>query len=249
MASPTTTESGALDAERSRHRPVPRIVDWVVGALLVLVGLSFALGGAALFVAIDRAAIRDAIAEGDVQSELLTDAELLDVAQATATWTAGGLIVIGALAVFVGVAYVVRRRRAHRRAAAGEPVSNYGANAVLGAIVAIVLSFVPFSQVLGGMVAGFLERSTSKSTVSVGAYSGFLSVLPVLVVLLVVLIGTIAGLLGVGEAALALGVATALLLAVAVLGAIGAGLGAIGGYVGGKLAGRERTSREPDATA
>ena len=53
-------------------------------------------------------------------------------------------------------------------------------NAVIGAVVTIVLSFTGFSPILGGAVAGYLQRETRKSGAKVGALSGALSFLPFL---------------------------------------------------------------------
>lgn len=238
-------------AHRRNFRPVPEVVDWVVGALLVLVGLASALGGAAVLAAIDRSELREMVADEELQSDVLTDPELVDVAQATATWSGVGLIAIGAILFVAGIVYVFLRHRTHQRAETGEPVSSYGANALLGAIVSVVLSFVPLSQVLGGIVAGYLEAGSSERVVGVGAFSGFLSVAPVLAVLAFVLGGVIAGLLGVGDGALALVVGAALLLTLAVVATVGAALGAVGGFVGGKLADRERDGErhETESTA
>ncbi|MFC6757774.1 MULTISPECIES: DUF5518 domain-containing protein [Haloarcula] len=47
-------------------------------------------------------------------------------------------------------------------------------NAVIGAVVSIVLSFVPFSTLLGGAVAGYLEGGTRSDGLRVGAISGVL---------------------------------------------------------------------------
>ena len=48
-------------------------------------------------------------------------------------------------------------------------------NAFLGAVVSVVLAFLPFSPVLGGGVAGYLER---RDGVRVGAISGAITALP-----------------------------------------------------------------------
>jgi hypothetical protein len=248
MGSTPTTERGAT-AERLGLRPVPAVVDWIVGALLALVGLAAALGGTAMFVAIDRSEIREAVANEDVQSDVLTDPELVDVTQSLATWTSVGLIAIGAVLVVTGLGFAVLRHRAHRRVAPGEPVSSYRANALYGAIVTVVLSFVPLSQVLGGLVAGYLEAANSDRVLGVGALSGVLSVAPALALLAFVMGGVVAGLLGVAAGAFALLVAAALLFTAALLAAFGAALGAFGGYAGGRIADRERDGVEPDSTA
>jgi hypothetical protein len=248
MGSTPTTERGAT-AERLGLRPVPAVVDWIVGVLLALVGLAAALGGTAMFVAIDRSEIRDAVANGDVQSDVLTDPELVDVTQSLATWTSVGLLATGAVLLVSGLGFAVLRHRAHRRAAAGEQVSGYGANALYGAIVTVVLSFVPLSQVLGGLVAGYLEAASSDRVLGVGALSGVLAVAPVLALLAFVLGGVVAGLVGIGEGGFALIVAAALVFAAALLAAFGAALGALGGYAGGRIADRDRDGAGPDPAA
>lgn len=249
MSSTETPTSGAANrTDRADERPVPEVVDWVLGALFVLVGLASAVAGAAIIAAIDRSAIREAVAEEEIQSDVLTDAEVVDVAQATMTWSGVGLLVVGALLVLGGIAYALLRRRTHRRAAAGEEVSHYGGNATLGAVAAIVFSFVPFSQALGGLLAGALEGGSDKRALGVGALSGVLAVVPLLVVLAFALVGVTIGLFGVGEGAWALVVAAGLLLTLGVLVTIGAGLGALGGFLGGRLAG-ERFGGDDDAGA
>lgn len=60
-------------------------------------------------------------------------------------------------------------------------------NAVIGAVVTVVLSFTGFSPILGGMVAGYLERGSRSGGVRVGALSGALAAIPFL--FLVFLIG------------------------------------------------------------
>jgi len=53
-------------------------------------------------------------------------------------------------------------------------------NAVIGAVVTIVLSATGFSPILGGAVAGYLQRESRTSGAKVGALSGALSFLPFL---------------------------------------------------------------------
>ena len=55
-------------------------------------------------------------------------------------------------------------------------------NAFLGAVVSIVLAFLPFSPVLGGGVAGYLER---RDGVRVGAISGAITALPLTLLIVV----------------------------------------------------------------
>jgi len=53
-------------------------------------------------------------------------------------------------------------------------------NAVIGAVVTVVLSFTGFSPVLGGMVAGYLQRGDRSGGIRVGALSGAIAALPFL---------------------------------------------------------------------
>lgn len=55
-------------------------------------------------------------------------------------------------------------------------------NGVVGGTVAAVLSFLPLSEVLGGGVAGYLDRESGRSGVAVGAVAGVVAFLPYLLV-------------------------------------------------------------------
>lgn len=232
MASTTTERSVLDDAETIR---LPAFADWLVGALLVLGGLVLAVVGSAVWFLVDRAMVAEAVADGEIQSGTVTGADLVDVTFSTITWTGSGLLLTGALVFLVGVAHVVLRRRDHRRAD-DEPTSDYFANSLTGAVVSGVLSFVPFSPVIGGVVAGYFERGESERVVSVGALSGLLGMAPVAMIATFVLAGATVGLLGVGETGIAVFIAVLTIVVVAFVATIGAGLGALGGYVGGRLA-------------
>lgn len=54
-------------------------------------------------------------------------------------------------------------------------------NALIGAVVTIVLSFTTISPVLGGGVAGYLQRGDRSEGVRIGAISGAIAALPFLV--------------------------------------------------------------------
>jgi len=58
-------------------------------------------------------------------------------------------------------------------------------NAVIGAVVTIVLSFSGFSPILGGMVAGYLQRGDRSGGIRVGALSGGIAALPFLLLFVV----------------------------------------------------------------
>jgi hypothetical protein len=56
-------------------------------------------------------------------------------------------------------------------------------NAVIGAVVTLVLSFTGFSPILGGMTAGYLERGDRADGLRVGALSGAIATLPFLLLM------------------------------------------------------------------
>jgi len=107
-------------------------------------------------------------------------------------------------------------------------------NAVIGAVVTIVLSFVPFSPVLGGAAAGYLQRGSRRDGLRVGAYSGIVASIPL--VLLLLLVGSAFAALPVfgGGDELFVGVA-GVLVVVMVVGFVlvyGVALSALGGWAG-----------------
>ncbi|QLD88347.1 DUF5518 domain-containing protein [Natronomonas salina] len=101
-------------------------------------------------------------------------------------------------------------------------------NALIGAAVGIVLSFVPLSPVLGGGVAGYLEGGDSDDGLRVGAIAGVVMSLPLAFLGLVV--STF--FFGVGAP---VGVGVLFLLALVFLALYTVGLGALGGLIGASL--------------
>ena len=64
-------------------------------------------------------------------------------------------------------------------------------NALVGAAVTVVtVSLVPFSPLLGGAVSGYLEGGDTRDALRVGALSGLLALIPVL--LLFIFLGNVA---------------------------------------------------------
>ncbi|ERG89081.1 MAG: hypothetical protein J07HX5_01233 [halophilic archaeon J07HX5] len=111
-----------------------------------------------------------------------------------------------------------------------------------------MLSFIPSATGLGavagcslatgsgGAVAGYFEQSSSGDSTRVGAVSGVLVVVPVLVLLVFVLAELISGLQAVGQGDAA-GISVVVVLLVgAVSVAFTTGFGALGGFVGGWIA-------------
>ncbi|MFP8956436.1 DUF5518 domain-containing protein [Natrialbaceae archaeon A-CW3] len=115
--------------------------------------------------------------------------------------------------------------------------SSMALHAFIGAIVGVVLSFIPFSTVLGGAVAGFLEGPDARSGAIAGTLAGAIMFLPVAggFVLLFGFLG-----LGFGFGGVPAGGFVALVFVLFVFGVFVAlytiGLAAIGGLIGAIIA-------------
>jgi hypothetical protein len=217
---------------------IPRYVDWLVAGILALIGLAFAVGGAALFVLADVELIAEGVEAGTIRSDVFSGETLVDVTYAVAWWSGVGLLVTGVVTWLTAIGFAVYRRRAHRRQeTTGEVLRSARTNALVGAAASVVLGFVPFSPVLGGVVAGYLANGERATSLKVGGLSGVFAAVPVVLVLAFVFVGLTVGTMGTnGSSALALfGV---VLGVVAILFGVlfTAALGAVGGFVGGTLA-------------
>lgn len=125
--------------------------------------------------------------------------------------------------------------------------TSFWVSALLGALVSIVASFVPFSPVLGGGVAGYLHRGTRAEGANVGAASGAIAAVPVVLILALVFAGL--GFFTIVENAFAgtLLFVSLLVFSVALTLLLSAGLSALGGYVGVYLR-EEMDDGEPPRT-
>lgn len=73
-------------------------------------------------------------------------------------------------------------------------------NALIGAIVTVVLSFTGFSPIIGGAVAGYLQRESRRGCAKVGALSGAIAFVPFLLFIFLffgVMFGGIGGRMGI----------------------------------------------------
>lgn len=105
--------------------------------------------------------------------------------------------------------------------------SNTLLNALLGATVTVTTAFlVPLSPVLGGIVAGYLEGADAGSGLKVGALSGLLALIPLLIVVPLGL------LLFVLEPIAAAGVLILVTIAIGFLAVYTVGFGMLGGLLG-----------------
>jgi hypothetical protein len=128
-------------------------------------------------------------------------------------------------------------------------------NALVGALVMIVFSWIPFAPVVGGAIAGYLEadapsatRSANSRGLRVGALAGLFAAIPALLV--VGFVGSIftVGWLGVaatGDVALAPGLGIPVVawvvvgFVIVVSVAYHVGLSALGGWLGAEIATRD----------
>lgn len=55
-----------------------------------------------------------------------------------------------------------------------------GMNALIGGVVSIVLAFLPFSPLIGGVVAGYLQDDDRRGSLRVGALAGLVALVPLL---------------------------------------------------------------------
>ena len=103
-------------------------------------------------------------------------------------------------------------------------------NAVIGGVASIVLSFVPFSPVLGGAVAGYLHGGDRGAGVRIGVYAGVVAAIPFALILLfaIAVFGVFLS-FGSGSGAVLL---LFVLLALVVAAVYTVGLSALGGWLG-----------------
>ena len=104
-------------------------------------------------------------------------------------------------------------------------------NAVIGGIASIVLSFVPFSPVLGGAVAGYLHGGDRGAGVRIGVYAGVVAAIPLAFFLFVA--AAIFGFFAIGSRPGGGAVLLFFLLFAVVAAAVyTVGLSALGGWLG-----------------
>ena len=105
-------------------------------------------------------------------------------------------------------------------------------NAVVGGIASILLAFVPFSPVLGGVVAGYLQGGDRGTGLRVGAYAGVVAAIPL--VLFLLFGSLLAGVVLAGDALLGVGAVFGFgfFVLIVVGGLYTVALGAVGGWLG-----------------
>ncbi len=121
---------------------------------------------------------------------------------------------------------------------------DFWVNALIGAVVTVVLSVLPFSPLLGGGVAGYLQKGDDRTGVRVGALSGAFAAIPV-VALLVLLLGGLA-VVSIASSSVRSGILFwFLFLTITFITLLyTVGLSAVGGFVGAALARENARSGE-----
>lgn len=108
-------------------------------------------------------------------------------------------------------------------------------NASIGAVITVIFGFTGVSALLGGGIAGFLQREESRIGARTGAISGAIASLPFALVLgfgMTFFFGIPSARLGFPDG---LEIVIILLLVVPLIFLWNIGLGAAGGYIGGYL--------------
>jgi hypothetical protein len=154
-----------------------RSIDYVLGGILVVIGVLGAVSGYLIYRSVEHQWIAEAVRNGEFQSDVLTEAEAIDIAVALGNWGALGLIAVGVLFIGLGFGVVFVHGRT-RKTGGRTPQWILG---VVGASVGTLLSFVPFAPIIGGAVAGYLDTNKSASGIGSGALVGLITMLPVVV--------------------------------------------------------------------
>lgn len=220
--------------ERNKHDPVPGAVDWLLGAILGVIGIAMSAVGIFMYTNIDRASIADVVAQDDVQLNGLTQSEFISAADPFVDWLAAGIGLTGLIAVGGAVAFVVARRRTRRQVSRdGGTTATFWACAVYGgAVTALFSSVIPFASSIGGGASAAYLRS-GNSDARIGAAAGAIGTILMIPLLAFLGIGMIAGGEAIGESAGGLFLAGITIGGGLIAIAINAGLGALGALLAG----------------
>lgn len=228
--------------------PLAVLAGAAVGVLLFFVPGSTLLGGGITGYLVDERGGQAATAGGMAGAVMVVPTALLVLLLGSAVLgiepLSGGLLVVGlvVLAVYtvlLGVLGGILGGYARGALADEDEPSVDTANVprgstllhgVVGGVAGVFLSFIPYSTVLGGGIAGYLEGGSLRDGAVVGAVAGVVALVPFILLGLFVI--SVLGLFG-GVAGAAVGV-----VLVAVIGAglvYVVGLSIVGGVVGAYL--------------
>jgi len=164
-------------------------IDWAIGAVLGVVGILLTLTGAALYSTSSYAVLRGVMQNAEFESDVLTEAQAIDILVALGQWSGIGLVVTGIILGALGAAVVVL----HGRARQNNETTPAWILGVAGAIVSVVLSVIPLSPVLGGATASYLDSDQTASGLGTGTLAGVIGSLPFLLVTIFSGIGLFVG--------------------------------------------------------
>lgn len=216
-----------------RTSGIRRVIDWVIAVLLVIFGLLMAAGGALVAIAIPgRQEIEDELqAENidwnevnqDVDFVEITESGVVDAIADGGLWLAIGILLAG-LAMLVGGLILAWKRYGYDQQLDTPVPAGFWSNALVGAVLTTVLPIDPFSALAGGGVAGFLHLEDAGTGAFVGAVSGALAMVPLVIVALFGSIGLMLTEFAVIGVLVIVGTIFLVLLY--------AGLSAVGGFLG-----------------
>lgn len=215
-----------LNETRTTYRTgfVRAVIDGAAGILLAFVGFAGISSGLMISAIADRGVIAQLVTDDTLRSRLLRDAELVELVYASLFWGGVGIAAAGGLLLVAAVVFLAVRIRMHRRR---EFQRSVVADAVIGAAVTLVTSFVPFSPVIGGLISGHLFDQGPWQGIRVGIVVGILVAAPVVVII---------GFVSAGFAMSGMLLPSLFLLLVGILSAgFTVVLGAAGGYLGGSI--------------
>jgi len=98
-----------------------RGIDWVLGGVLVVLGILGGFSGYVMNRAVERQWVADAIRNGEFRSEALTESEVIHVAVGLGERGAIGLIAVGVLFVVAGTGVVYLHGRTRTKGAHSLP--------------------------------------------------------------------------------------------------------------------------------
>jgi hypothetical protein len=117
-------------------------------------------------------------------------------------------------------------------------------NAIIGAIVSVVLSFTGVGIILGGVAAGYLQNRGKGAGVKVGGLSGLIAAIPAFLVITLAFGSLSLFSLGAGGSGAFFGFGFLALVVLIFVAIVFVGMGALGGLVGGVLADNQHRNRD-----
>lgn len=214
------------------HDPVPSSVDWVLGILASVIGLALTAASIGIYTQVDEELIRDVITEQTVQSDGISQSELVSATEPFVDWFAVGMGLTGLALIGLAVVYVRARQRTRRRVSReGATTATFVSCAVYGAAAGgLISSVIPgLGALAGGGVGAYLYDGDS--SIRVGAATGLFSFALTLPLLVFIGIGAVAGGAAISELAAGATLAGVVLLSGLFGSVFNTGLGALGGYL------------------